>query len=72
MKIELDDKQESVLLEVSLDDGFELLDIDDDKEEILKELVDIGVIESILGEQFYVSIVGREYLRLKGYLWQYL
>ena len=66
MKIEIDinltDEQEKVLLEVSLDEGYENLDIDGDKENILRELADIGVIETILGEQFYVTRIGREYL----------
>ena len=65
--INLTDEQETLLLDVSLNEGYEQLDIDDNKDDLLHELVNLGVIETILGEQFYVTNLGRQYLNLKGY-----
>ena len=66
VNVELTPNQEALLLKINLDNGYEPIDSFDEEEDDLQKLCELGLVESILGEQFYITSLGETYLNNMG------
>lgn len=62
VNIELTEVQERLLIEIDIDGCYEPVYTYDEEEEDLHVLCNLGVVESILGEQFFVTRLGKLYI----------